>query len=110
MDHALKMMEKCTGNYEQAIVDRTRLLNEEMKKSEVLLYRCLPKVLADRLRSGQTVEPEIFESCTILVTDVDQLHTLTTRSTPMQYVLLLNDLQSMMEEIIQEYDVFKVHL
>ena len=43
MDHALKMMEKYAGNFEQTIADRTRQMTEEMKKSDLLLYRMLPR-------------------------------------------------------------------
>lgn len=43
MDHVLKMMEKYAGNLEATVADRTRQLTEEMKKSDLLLYRLLPK-------------------------------------------------------------------
>lgn len=43
MDHVLKMMEKYAGNLEQTVADRTRQLTDEMKKSDLLLYRMLPK-------------------------------------------------------------------
>lgn len=45
MDHVLKMMEKYAGNLEQTVADRTRQLTDEMKKSDLLLYRMLPKYL-----------------------------------------------------------------
>lgn len=42
MDHVLKMMETHAKTLEAQVNERTKQLNEEMKKSDVLLYRMLP--------------------------------------------------------------------
>ena len=42
MDNMLKMMEKYANNLEEIIGERTRQLEEEKKKADMLLYRMLP--------------------------------------------------------------------
>ena len=43
MDHVLSMMEKYAGSLEQEVAERTKALLEEQKKSDILLYRMLPR-------------------------------------------------------------------
>ncbi len=43
MDNMIKMMEKYSTGLEAMAVERTQQVVEEKKKSEVLLYRMLPK-------------------------------------------------------------------
>lgn len=45
MDHILKIMEKYSGNLEENVAERTRLLTDEMKRSDVILYRMMPKLV-----------------------------------------------------------------
>ncbi|KAF8354193.1 hypothetical protein PRIPAC_95816 [Pristionchus pacificus] len=80
----------------------------EKKKSDILLYRMLPKQVADRLKFGQSVEPETFECVTIFFSDVVSFTTLAARSTPIQVVDLLNNLYTTFDSIIDEHDVYKV--
>ena len=43
MDHVFNMMEQYANNLEQEVESRTKELVEEKKKSDVLLYRMLPR-------------------------------------------------------------------
>jgi len=45
MDHVLKSMEAHSKNLETQVNDRTKMLADEMRKSEDLLYRMLPKYI-----------------------------------------------------------------
>lgn len=53
----MEMMEKYANNLEDIVNERTRLLCEEKKKTEDLLYRMLPKTVAANLTKGHGVEP-----------------------------------------------------
>uniref|UniRef100_A0A915L9N2 guanylate cyclase n=1 Tax=Romanomermis culicivorax TaxID=13658 RepID=A0A915L9N2_ROMCU len=107
MDHILKMMEKYASGLEQKISDRTRVLTEEAKKADLLLYRMLPKAVADRLKSGQMCDPETFNNVSILLSDVVGFSVISARSTPLQTVNLLNELYSVFDDVISEYDAYK---
>ncbi|KAI6213519.1 Guanylate cyclase [Aphelenchoides besseyi] len=108
MDHIFAMLENYAGNLESEIEDRTRELVEEKKKADILLYRMLPKQVAEKLKLGQSVEPEAFESVTIFFSDVVGFTTISSRCTPLQVVNLLNTLYSLLDSIIAEHDVYKV--
>jgi guanylate cyclase len=47
MDHVLSMMEKYAVTLEQQVDERTKQLAEEQKKSDILLYRILPRLVAE---------------------------------------------------------------
>ncbi|GMR31411.1 hypothetical protein PMAYCL1PPCAC_01606 [Pristionchus mayeri] len=108
MDHVFNVLEQYAGNLEEEVESRMKELVEEKKKSDILLYRMLPKQVAERLKMGQAVEPENFECVTIFFSDVVSFTTLAGRSTPIQVVNLLNDLYSTFDAIIDEHDVYKV--
>ncbi len=43
MDHVMGLMERYAGSLEQEVAERTKALLEEQKKSDILLYRMLPR-------------------------------------------------------------------
>uniref|UniRef100_A0A914QB65 Guanylate cyclase n=2 Tax=Panagrolaimus davidi TaxID=227884 RepID=A0A914QB65_9BILA len=108
MDHVFGILEQYATNLEQEVEVRTRELAEEKKKSDILLYRMLPRTVADKLKLGQSVEPESFESVTIFFSDVVSFTTLASKCTPLQVVNLLNDLYSTFDTIIDEHNCYKV--
>ncbi len=46
MDHVLDMLEKQAEVLEVQVVEQTKVLIEEKKKSDILLYRMMPKLVA----------------------------------------------------------------
>ncbi|EFP05972.1 hypothetical protein CRE_04898 [Caenorhabditis remanei] len=108
MDHVFDMLETYASTLENEVSERTKELVEEKRKSDVLLYRILPKSIADKLKSGHVIEPETFEQATIFFSDVVQFTTLASKCTPLQVVSLLNELYTVFDSIIEKHDVYKV--
>uniref|UniRef100_A0A915BVB3 Guanylate cyclase n=1 Tax=Parascaris univalens TaxID=6257 RepID=A0A915BVB3_PARUN len=108
MDHIFAMLENYAGSLEMEVEVRTKELIEEKKKSDVLLNRMLPKEVAERLKTGQTVVPEAFDMVTVFFSDVVSFTKLASRCTPMQVVTLLNELYTVFDVIIDAHDVYKV--
>ncbi|KAL6738179.1 hypothetical protein Aduo_011755 [Ancylostoma duodenale] len=108
MDHVFSMLEEYTTSLELEVDDRTKELVEEKKKADILLGRMLPKQVAERLKLGQTVEPEGFDSVTVFFSDVVKFTQLAAKCTPIQVVSLLNELYRSFDTIIDEHNVYKV--
>nr|CAD2149329.1 unnamed protein product [Meloidogyne enterolobii] len=108
MDYVFGMLEQYASSLEQEVEERTRELVEEKRKSDILLYRMLPKQVADKLKLGEFVEPEQFSAATIFFSDVVSFTTLASKCSPLQVVNLLNGLYTAFDGIIDSHDVYKV--
>ena len=66
--------------------------------------------MADELRNGRKVDPELFEEVTVFFSDVVGFVSLASESTPIEVVDLLNDLYGTCDDLIDQHDVYKVWL
>nr|XP_006817694.1 PREDICTED: guanylate cyclase 32E-like [Saccoglossus kowalevskii] len=107
-DNMIAIMEKYANNLESIVDDRTQQLIEEKKKTDNLLHSMLPKSVANSLKKGRPVEPESFECVTIFFSDIVGFTALSSASTPYQVIDLLNDLYTVFDSTIKNYDAYKV--
>ncbi|XP_062566572.1 retinal guanylyl cyclase 2-like [Saccostrea cucullata] len=108
VDSMFRMLEKYSNDLEDIVKERTIQLEEEKKKTDLLLFRMLPPTVAEKLKLGRPIEAEEFAEVTIYFSDIVGFTTISARSTPMQVVDLLNDLYTMFDGTIDNYDVYKV--
>ncbi|XP_025405016.1 soluble guanylate cyclase 88E-like isoform X2 [Sipha flava] len=87
-----------------------RKLDEEMKRTDELLYQMIPKQVADRLRKGQNPIDtcQIFNSVSILFSDIVTFTEICSRITPMEVVSMLNAMYSIFDHLTERNDVYKV--
>uniref|UniRef100_A0A915HGJ7 Guanylate cyclase n=1 Tax=Romanomermis culicivorax TaxID=13658 RepID=A0A915HGJ7_ROMCU len=108
IDHVMNMLEKYATNLEKIVEERTEKMNEERRRADNLLYQILPKMVADALKAGQTVEPEIFDTATIYFSDIVGFTNICSASKPSDIVAMLNGLYSQFDQIILAFEAYKV--
>lgn len=87
-----------------------RKLDEEMRRTDELLYQMIPKQVADRLRRGENPIDtcEMFDSVSILFSDIVTFTEICSRITPMEVVSMLNAMYSIFDTLTERNSVYKV--
>ncbi|XP_043371408.1 atrial natriuretic peptide receptor 2-like [Dermochelys coriacea] len=108
VDMMMTLMEKYSKHLEVVVAERTQDLMHEKQKTDRLLYSMLPKQVADDLRQGKPSQAQSYIIATIFFSDIVGFTQLSSTSTPYQVVDFLNKLYTTFDEIIDNYDVYKV--
>jgi len=83
-------------------------LDEEMSKMKRLLNDILPLPAMEALMANQQVEAELFESVTILFSDIKDFTSIGQNCPPEDVVNMLNELYHLFDLIVGWNDVYKV--
>lgn len=94
--------------YALTLVDKTKELTLEKKVTDSLLYQMVPKQVADKLKKSVHIDAEYFKSVTIFFSDICGFATISTTSSPMDIVQLLNTIYVTIDDLLDDYDVYKV--
>ncbi|KAJ3369356.1 hypothetical protein HDU91_007277 [Kappamyces sp. JEL0680] len=89
----------------EALVDQ---LDVAKKQSDDLLSQMLPPSVSRQLLNGHRVAPQSYKSATVFFMDVVGFTTLSAQVSPIEVVSLLNSLYSIIDRVIEKYEVYKV--
>ncbi|VDP65326.1 unnamed protein product [Echinostoma caproni] len=106
----LKMALEQESEKGKRLEESLRRLDEEVRRTDELLYRMIPKAVAERLRSGASAIDtcETFENMTLLLSDVVGFTTICSGLAPLEVVDLLNRLYSCFDGLTEKHKVYKV--
>ncbi|ESN96742.1 hypothetical protein HELRODRAFT_107666 [Helobdella robusta] len=108
VDNMLEKLEKYANDLEKIVEQRTKELVNEKRKTDTLLHSMLPPFVAEELKAGHKVEPMMYQKSTVYFFDIVRLTKLSSQSTPMQIVNILNDLYGTFDDTISKHNVYKV--
>ena len=94
--------------YALVLVDKTKELSKEKRRTDSLLYQMVPRQVAEMLKTHKGVESEYFKSVTILFSDICGFSQITLTLEPMNIVKLLNALYEAIDELLEAQNVYKV--
>uniref|UniRef100_A0A667YVH2 guanylate cyclase n=1 Tax=Myripristis murdjan TaxID=586833 RepID=A0A667YVH2_9TELE len=101
---ALDQVKESSESFILMLQEIIKKLDEEKKRGDSLLYAMIPKAVADRLRKGITVFPDV----TILFSDVVKFNEICIHITPMQVVDMLNEIYIVFDTLSEKHNVYKV--
>ena len=108
IDSIALRLESHTRHLEDVVNERSMEIAEEQLRLETLVCELLPKSVYSQLTTGGQVSPETFDDITVAFSDIVSFTKISSLATPMEIVNLLNQLYSMMDSLLLEYDVYKV--
>lgn len=108
VDVMMQTVEKYVEDLEDKIVERTNELTQVNARMKDLLCDIMPPQIAKKFINGQTPEPEFYESVSIFFSDVVGFTTISANSTPVEIIILLNELWKIIDKTLDKFDVYKI--
>ena len=93
--------------FSKSLQKKSADLRTERKKTEKLLYKMLPEIVADGLKNGNTTT-ETFKSATIGFINIDDFSTLTKMHSPIEVINILNEIYTVFDSRLDLFNVYKV--
>ncbi len=95
-------------NLEDLVTQRTKELTAEKLTSERLLLNVLPGPIADRLKTGESLIVDRFESVSVLFADIVGFTAMSSRTSPEELVTMLNELFSSFDRLAEKHGLEKI--
>ena len=90
-----------------SVENKAEAMKRQQRKQERLIYKMLPKIVVQKMNSGEEVA-ENFDSATIFFSSVHEFALMTKNCSAMEVIQFLNNLYTVMDGRMDEFDVYKV--
>lgn len=94
--------------YAGILVDRTKELSVEKKRTDSLLYQMIPKSVAKKLKKNDSISAEYFNSVTVFFSDIEGFSRISLSLPPLRLVELLNCLYGAIDNLVDQRSLYKV--
>ncbi len=108
VEKIIKRLEKHTRKLEELVEQKKIQIRNEHCKAEYLVEELLPKSVVKQLSLGEKVEPETFDGGSLFFSDIVGFTNISSQSSPMQVVELLNNMYTCCDSVALTFDVYKV--
>jgi len=110
LDNLLERLQSYAGQLEHMVDTKSAAIMAEKRRTEELLYQLLPRCVADKLKHGQPIVPQLFDGVTIFFSDIVGFEKYAAFMSPRDQVDLLNNIYSSFDSIISSFDVTKIEV
>ncbi|GMT07425.1 hypothetical protein PENTCL1PPCAC_29599, partial [Pristionchus entomophagus] len=107
-DNIMELLDRYKNNLSEMIEERSKDLDDERRRNESLLLQLLPQSVAEKLKNGHNVDATLFDAVSIYFSDIVGFTSLSSKSTPLQIVNMLNDLYTRFDAVIDKFDCYKI--
>lgn len=94
--------------YAGILVDRTKELSVEKRRTDSLLYQMIPKSVAKKLKKNNSINAEYFNSVTVFFSDIEGFSLISLSLPPLRLVELLNCLYGAIDNLVDQRKLYKV--
>ncbi|XP_055353998.1 atrial natriuretic peptide receptor 1-like [Paramacrobiotus metropolitanus] len=108
IDKIYKRLSDYSEDLENLVANRTYNLQEEMSKCDAIIGQFLPRSIVKQLRVGRDVMPELFDSVTVMFTDLSGFVDFVEANSPESTISLIGDTEACFDRLSTRCDVYKV--
>merc|ERR1712062_33940 len=110
VESLLDRMEDYSCHLEDLVEERTIQYKKEKERADGLLYRMLPKCIADDMKAGRQLKPRAFNNVTVFFSDIMDFSLITQKwqDKPTEIVRMLDKLYTLFDSITEQFDIYKV--
>ncbi|KAI6232173.1 Tyrosine protein kinase and Adenylyl cyclase class-3 4 guanylyl cyclase domain containing protein [Aphelenchoides besseyi] len=108
IDQMIRMNFSYAQHLERVVAERTAEFETQKQMNARLLRQLLPGLIAEKLMTGESVEPRSYDAATVLFCQLVDFGRFLGQTAPHNVIRFLNDVFTRFDEVISQHDAYKV--